>query len=163
MIKAKNAVQNVTPMHFPSVQEAQHRLTQLGQGLDAVRAAAAEFARLRDAFERVPAIEAEMAAIRAAMPGIERKDFDRHVDAYEIAAITPIDEGKYANALRKYTVHGTYEGRPFEQPLANQSRVLLAAVARRPELIPAEILTRAETPMDALLRNVRDVHRGYRD
>ncbi|MBB5448283.1 MULTISPECIES: hypothetical protein [unclassified Paraburkholderia] len=153
----------ITNTSFSSVQEAQHRLTQLGQGLDAVRAAAAEYARLREAFERLPTIEAEMAAIRAAMPEIERNDFERQVDAYEIDAITPIDEGKYANALRKYTVHGTYEGRPFEQPLANQSRVLLAAVARRPELIPADILARADEPMGALLRNVRDVNRGYRD
>jgi hypothetical protein len=165
MTKAKSAAATFN-VDFTSVQEAQHRLTQLGQGLDAVRAAAAQYAALRDAFERLPVIEAEIDAIRAALPEIERADFERQVDAYEIDIIQGTMSGDETNGragFPTYNVHGVYRGQPFTAPLANQSRVLLAAVARRPELIPAEILARAEQPLEALLRNVRDVNRGWRD
>jgi len=163
MTRATKAVKQEANASYPTVAEAQARMDQLGRGLDALRESAAEFARLKDAYERLPAIEAEVAAIIAAMPEIERKDLERLADEYEITSIAPISEGQYENAFRKYNVKGTYRGMPFTQALANQSRALLAAVARRPELIPIEVRARAADPFNALLRNLSDVCRGYRN
>jgi len=143
--------------------EAQARMQELAELIRVAKPLVEQLEKLLASKDVLRAAEAEMAFINENLDGIRRAEFERQVDDYEIAAITPIDEGRLANAMRKYNVLGTYEGRPFEQPLANQSRVLLTAVARRPELIPAEILARADEPFEALRKNVLDVNRGYRN
>jgi hypothetical protein len=145
-----------------NVLEAKARMQHLALLIRDVKPLVEQLEKLLSSKDVLRAAEAEMGFINENLDGIRRAEFERQVDEYEIAAITPIDEGSLANAMRKYNVQGTYEGRPFEQPLANQSRVLLAAVARRPDLIPAEILARGSEPFEALLKNVLDVNRGYR-
>ena len=112
------------------------------------------------------AAEAEMAFINENLEGIRRAEFERQVDEYDITAVEGTVDGDVTRGragFPTYNVFGTHRGTPFKAPLANQSRVLLAAVARRPDLIPFDVLQRASSPMDALLRNVADVNRGYRN
>jgi hypothetical protein len=149
-----------------STNSAQTRLQELSQVILEARPLVEQLNRLTAAQDVLCAAEAEAAFINDNLEGIRRADFERQVDEYEITAIEDTvdgDETRGRAGFPTYNVFGTYRGTPFKAPLANQSRVLLAAVARSPELIPFDVLQRADNPMDALLRNVRDVGRGYRD
>ncbi|KXU86524.1 hypothetical protein CI15_18990 [Paraburkholderia monticola] len=149
-----------------STDAAQARLRELSCAILEARPLVEQLTRLMAAKDVLRAAEAEAAFLNDNLEGIRRADFERQVDEYEITAIENTVSGDATHnraGFPTYNVHGLYKGAPFTAPLANQSRVLLAAVARRPELIPFDVLRRADTPLDALLRNVRDVNRGYRD
>ena len=67
-----------------------------------------------------------------------------------------------ANALRQYRVIGTYKGVPLDgKLLSSGDRVMWAAIAARPELIPADVRGRDADPMTALEKHYRDHARGY--
>lgn len=144
-------------------EDARSRMRELSAVILEAKPLVEQLEKLLASKDVLRAAEAELGFINENLESIRRTEFERQVDAYEISEITRIDEGRNANALHKYNVHGTFEGRPFTHPLASQSRVLLAAVARRPELIPAEILAMRSDPLECLLKNVLDVNRGYRN
>jgi hypothetical protein len=149
-----------------STNAAQARLQELSRAILEARPLVDQLMRLTAAQDVLRTAEAEAAFINDHLEDIRRADFERQAGEYEITAIEDTVSGDATHnraGFPTYNVHGLYRGARFTAPLANQSRLLLAAVARRPELIPFDVLQRADTPMDALLRNVRDVNRGYRN
>ncbi|REE19470.1 hypothetical protein B0G71_2567 [Paraburkholderia sp. BL27I4N3] len=145
---------------------AQSRMHELSALIRDAKPLVEQLEKLLASKDVLRAAEAEMAFINENLEGIRRADFERQVDDYEITAIEDTfagDETHGRAGFPTYNVFGTYRGASFKAPLANQSRVLLAAVTRRSELIPFDVLQRADNPMDALLRNVADVNRGYRN
>jgi hypothetical protein len=118
--------------------------------------------RMTNAKDIVRTADAEIAFINENLEGIRRADLDRAVAEYDITAIEIVTETAHSG-LKKYTVHGTFKGVPFVQALNNNSRVLLTAVSRRPELIPVYVLQAdAADPLNALLKHTQDCYRGYR-
>jgi hypothetical protein len=141
--------------------EAQARLQELSRVILEARPLVEQLARLTASSDVLRAAESEAAFINENLEAIQRADRDRAVGEYEIQDIGIVADTIEAG-LKKYSVHGTHRGTPFVQPLNNNSRVFLAAVARRPELIPAHVLQRdPDDTMNALLRHYQDHARGY--
>jgi hypothetical protein len=120
-----------------------------------------QLARLQAAQAALRAAEEEMTFINGNLEALRAADLDRAVCEYDIQDISIVPD-TIESGLKKYTVRGTFRGMPFVQPLNNQSRVLMTAVTRRPELIPAYVLLRdPENPLNALLKHYQDCARGY--
>ncbi|CAN7579325.1 hypothetical protein [Paraburkholderia hospita] len=140
---------------------AQARLQELSRVILEARPLVEQLARLQAAQDVLRAAEAEAAFVNDNLEALRAADLDRAASEYDIQDICIVPD-TIESGLKKYTVHGTLRGVPFAQPLNNQSRVLMTAVTRRPELIPAYVLLRdPENPLNALLKHYQDCARGY--
>jgi|GEM_PF-2120503 len=141
--------------------EARDRLIHLGGIIRDAEPLVAQLKRLQAAGELLQAAAAEAAFINEHLEGIRAADDDRAVREYEIADITLVGDARNGG-MPSFTVHGTHRGSPIQQPLNNQDRIFLLAVARCPELIPAAVLQRDPAdPHNALIKHRADHARGY--
>ncbi|MCE4542124.1 MULTISPECIES: hypothetical protein [unclassified Caballeronia] len=143
---------------------ARQRMIELGTIINDTKPLAEQLKRLLDAADVLRAAEAEAAFINENLDGIRRNDFERAASGYQIERIeyAPPQSDALANALRQYRVVGTYKGVPLDgKLLSSGDRVMWAAVAAQPALIPADVRGRDADPMTALEKHYRDHARGY--
>jgi Fic family protein len=142
-----------------TAQECQSRIEYLGRYIEANAALAKQLELMRKAAEIVASCEAEIEAIHAALPGIQHTEREAEIGKYNITGIRLVNGD---NALRKYHIEGTYNGEVLErQPLNNSNRILIDAIVRKPELIPADVLDRDPDVLRALEKHFQDHQRGY--
>jgi hypothetical protein len=141
--------------------EARERLIYLSGIIRDAEPLVEQLKRLQAASEILRAATAEASFINENLDGIRAADDDRAINEYEITAIARVDDHRNGG-MPTYNVQGTHRGTPIQQPLHNQNRIFLNAVARRPELIPASVLRRdPENVLNALMKHYSDHARGY--
>lgn len=139
---------------------ARDRLTALHKQILAHKGDADLYARLVAAQAAYTLANDEAAEISTNMEAIRKADYQRLVDSIDITAIRDPEPG--SGPLRSFLVEGTAAGGyPLRTSIASADRVVLAALARKSELIPVHILAFDADPLEALLKYTQHKRRGF--
>ncbi|MFM0199898.1 hypothetical protein PQR53_08450 [Paraburkholderia fungorum] len=128
---------------FATAEQAQAQLVALGNLHAAIAPLANQYRQLKEAFERIEALEAEQIELNAAMPALLARDRQAVIDSLTVVSVRAADDTALSALIVEYEFgfdHATGKPHTRKEQLHAAGRELHAAVAQAAHLLPASVL-----------------------